>query len=300
MAPIGYAGGQTAECAQSALEEVASALEGLEPWQISQVELIASGISSGARCALVNACYDWAGKKFGVPVHRLLGLEPAQVKTSITVGINPVRRVRQLVPELLRETGTDELKLKLGNPEGIEADKESFTAAVESAPGGTKIRVDANGGWNVSDAIEMIAWLAERGCGYVEQPLGFGNEDGLAELMKVRRIPIFLDEFICTAADVARFAGVCDGINLKLMKSGGIAEGLRVVNTARAHGLKTMIGCFSESSVSISAGAAIGSLFDYIDLDSHLNLAPDPAVGCAIENGRLVPCDSPGFGAELR
>jgi muconate cycloisomerase len=90
-----------------------------------------------------------------------------------------------------------------------------------------------------------------------------------------------------------------DGVNLKLMKCGGLTEALRIVAVARAFGLKTMIGCMGESSVSISAGAAIGALFDHIDLDSHLNLAPDPATGVSLKNGVITPNNHPGHGAQL-
>ncbi|MGI8923735.1 MAG: dipeptide epimerase [Fimbriimonadales bacterium] len=299
MAPVAYEQ-QTAERAEIDLRDVADRLAGLRPFQIAAVESAAKEICTTARAAVVNACYDWTGRASGMPVHVLLGLEPSEHRTSITVGINPIERIRELVPEIIGEVGTDELKLKLGRREGIEADKEAFCAAREVAPAGTKIRVDANGGWSIPDAIKMVKWLAQNGAGYVEQPLGFDDERGLYELKAVREIPIFVDEYVRDSMDVARLAGACDGVNVKLMKCGGIAEALRCVATARAHGLKTMIGCFGESSVSISAGAAIGGLFDYIDLDSHINLDPDPAEGCSLMDGRIVPRDVPGFGVDLR
>ncbi|MBA3727140.1 MAG: dipeptide epimerase [Armatimonadetes bacterium] len=298
MAPIAY-DRQNAEGAEIDLRDLADKLVDVRPYQISAVEKAAKETSSTARAALINACYDWTGRASGMPVHVLLGLEPTEHRTSITVGINPVERIRELVPELIREVGTDELKLKLGRREGIDADKEAFCTAKEVAPPGTKIRVDANGGWSIPDAIKMVKWLAQNGAGYVEQPLGFEDERGLFELKAIREIPIFVDEYVRDSMDVARLAGACDGVNIKLMKCGGIAEAMRCVATARAHGLKTMIGCFGESSVSISAGAAIGGLFDYIDLDSHLNLDPDPAEGCSLQDGRIVPCDVPGLGVDL-
>lgn len=296
MAPIGYGHPQTAEEAEESLSALAAELSPLSPFQIQEVEGVSARLRSGARCALINACYDWTGTRLGVPVHTLLGLSPVQAKTSITAGIMAPEALREIVPQLLSETNTDSLKLKLGSPEGIENDKEAFIAAKESAPPGTHFRVDANGGWILSDAKKMCDFLAERSCDYIEQPLGFGDEEALADLHHFANIPIFLDEYIETSRDVARFAGMCDGVNLKLMKAGGISEGLRVVHTAKAHGLMTMIGCFGESAVSISAAAAIGSLFDYIDLDSHLNLVEQPYSGCAIEAGALVPCDTPGLG----
>jgi muconate cycloisomerase len=295
-APIGYAGQETkAGANELALVDFRS----LSPWQIAEIEQAANEVSSSAKSALICACYDWLGKRVQLPVYKLLGLSRGQQQTSITVGINPPEVVSELAPQLIRETGTPFLKLKLGNPAGVDADKESFSAAREACPAATRIRVDANGGWTVSDAVHMVAWLQERGCDYLEQPLPIGSEEGLAEIRKVRTIPVFIDEYISSAKDVVKFAGLCDGVNVKLMKSGGLAEALRIVHVARAHGLQTMIGCFGESSIGISAAAAMGSLFDHVDLDSHLNLDPDPAVGLAMENGRHMLSEEPGFGTHL-
>ena len=145
-----------------------------------------------------------------------------------------------------------------------------MAAANAAAPFNASLRVDANGGWTVEEALMMNQWLADRGVAYVEQPLAQGNEDGLPHLFNGRPLPIFVDESIKFSSDVPEVAHCVDGINLKLMKCGGLTEAMRIVATARAHGLQTMIGCMSESSVAIAAGAAIGALFDHIDLDSHL------------------------------
>jgi muconate cycloisomerase len=145
----------------------------------------------------------------------------------------------------------------------------------------------------------MMAWLAERGVDYVEQPLVEGAEDDLPLIFENRPLRIFVDESCRFSQDIPKWAHTVDGVNLKLMKCGGITEALRIVATARAFGLKTMIGCMSESSIAIAAGAALGSLFDYIDLDSHLNLNPDPAEGAPIVEGMIVPSDNPGHGGAL-
>ena len=139
-----------------------------------------------------------------------------------------------------------------------------------------RLRVDANGGWSLDDAKLMLDWLAERGCDYVEQPLPKGQEDQLPALFACRPLPIFADESCHFAADVEPIADRVDGVNLKLMKCGGITEALRIVDTAREHQLQTMIGCMSESSVAIASGASMGALFDHIDLDSNLNLLDEP------------------------
>lgn len=278
---------------------IASGIQGLSVHQIWD-RATERGVDASALAALDTALWDLLAKQAGMPLYRLLGLSNRSVPTSVTIGINPVEVIRERVPEILSRTGGKALKIKLGTPDGIERDKENYLAAQESsAQFGVSLRVDANGGWSVADAKHMIAWLAERKCDYVEQPLAAGMEDGLPELFAGRPIPIFSDESCRVSKDVAKLAGMVDGVNLKLMKCGGITEALRIVATARAHGLKTMIGCMGESSVAISAGAAIGELFDHIDLDSQLNLAPDPAQGATMIAGVVTPPDKPGHGASL-
>ena len=162
-------------------------------------------------------------------------------------------------------------------------------------------RVDANGGWDVASAQMMIEWLADRGVIEVEQPLAQGMEDGLSFVYRTTTIPIFADESVRVASDVADLADRVHGVNLKLMKCGGLREGLRIIHTARAHGLKVMIGCMGESSLAISAGAQLAPLADAVDLDSHLNLLDDPFVGASYVDGRIVPNDRPGLGvSEVR
>jgi muconate cycloisomerase len=208
---------------------------------------------------------------------------------------------RERVPKILELTGAKALKIKLGSPEGRDHDREHFLAAAEAArPFNVSLRVDANGGWTVAEALEMNRWLADRGVEYVEQPLVRGGEDGLPELFANRPLPIFVDESIRVSGDIPALADRVDGINLKLMKCGGVTEALRIVATARAHGLKTMIGCMSESSIAIAAGASLGALFDHIDLDSHLNLNPDVAEGAEIADGIVLPADRPGHGGRLK
>lgn len=264
-------------------------------------EMHRAGIDPAAMAALDVALWDLLGKRAGLPLHTLLGLPLPTVPTSVTAGINPPDVVRERADEFLGRTGAKHLKLKLGNPDGIEADQAAFIAASEAARRhGATVRVDANGGWRPTDAIAMGAWLAERECDYIEQPLAAGAEAELPGVFAARRLPIFLDESIRTSHDVTKFADRCDGVNLKLMKTGGVTEALRLVATARAHGLKTMIGCMGESSVAISAGASLGALFDHIDLDSHLNLNPDPAEGAGWVDGVVVPSGRPGHGAGLR
>jgi muconate cycloisomerase len=259
-----------------------------------------AGIDPPAMAAMDIALWDLLGKTAGLPLYRLLGLAKRSVPTSVTIGINPPDVTRERVPDILRRTGAKCLKIKLGSPQGREHDKEHFQAAAEAAaPFNVSLRVDANGGWTPEEAIEMMRWLAERKVDYVEQPLAEGREDDLPKIFADRPLPIYLDESVRFSQSVPRIADRCDGVNLKLMKCGGVTEALNIVATARACGLGTMIGCMSESSVAIAAGAALGALFDHIDLDSHLNLNPDPASGAPIVDGAIVPTEEPGHGAAL-
>lgn len=259
-----------------------------------------AGVAPCALAALDMALWDLTAKRAGMPLYRLLGLARRGVVSSVTVGINPPDVVRDRVPILLAR-GARALKIKLGSTDGIDADKAMFAAVLEAAEGsGVVLRVDANGGWRLSDARHMMGWLAARGVEYIEQPLVMGAEDQLPDLFRQRALPIFADESCRMSGDVPGLADRVDGVNLKLMKCGGVTEALRIVATARAHGLKTMIGCMGESSVSIAAGASLGALFDYIDLDSHLNLDPDPADGAPFVDGVTLPADRPGHGGTLR
>lgn len=281
------------------IESMASKIGGMSVHEVYALAR-SEGMDMTALAGLDTALWDLLAKQAGMPLYRLLGLSPKSVPTSVTIGINPPEVIRERVPEILTRTGGKSLKVKLGSPNGIEADKENLLAAKESAaPFNVKIRVDANGGWTVEQAKAMLVWLAEQGVDYCEQPLPEGSEDGLPHLFEGRPMPIFVDESCRVSQDVVKVAHCVDGVNLKLMKCGGVTEALRIVATAKAHGLKTMIGCMGESSVAIAAGAAIGSLFDYIDLDSQLNLNPDPASGLELVDGCVVPRDVPGHGAYL-
>lgn len=289
----------TAERGQRQLSELAEIGIPESPFELDAL-MRSRKIDPPAMAAMDVALWDLLGKRAQMPLHALLGLPNKSVPTSVTIGINPPEVTRERVPDILRRTGAKALKIKLGSPAGIEFDKEHFMAAWESSEMfHVKLRVDANGGWSVSDAKHMMRWLWERDVDYVEQPLPAGNEDELPVLYRQRILPVFCDESVKTSKDVPPLADRVHGVNLKLMKSGGITEALNIVATARAHGLKTMIGCMSESSVAIAAGAAIGALFDHIDLDSHLNLNPDPATGAPIVNGVIVPTSNPGHGAAL-
>ena len=301
MAPGSSEGAETAEEGQKALEKFWTPEK--HHLSISQIYDIAidEGLPACALAALDMALWDWLGKKAGLPLYQLLGLPKPKNHTSVTIGINPPDVVKERVPILLDGTGVKNLKIKLGSPEGTDADKSMYSQVVESTRNyDVNLRVDANGGWSTDDAIMMMKWLSERKCDYVEQPLVEGAESELEKIYKNRPVPIFVDESCRFSSQIPAYAEFVDGVNLKLMKCGGITEALRILATARAFGLKTMIGCMGESSVSISAGAALTGIIDHVDLDSHLNLNPDPAEGALLINGIITPTDAFGHGASLK
>lgn len=300
-APGNSEGASTPQAIQAALEEfVATGIEG-QSTQSLYDRAREMNVPPCAYVGLDTALWDWTAKKAGLPLYQMLGFPKPQVPTSVTIGINSPAVVKERIPLLLERTSVKALKIKLGSPEGIEADKAMFEQVVQSTTKyNVKLRVDANGGWDVSQAKQMMQWLADRGVDYIEQPLKEGEEENLEILFNKRPLPIYVDESCRFSENIPDFAAHVDGVNMKLMKCGGITEAIRIMATARAHGLKTMIGCMSESSVAIAAAAAISGGIDQIDLDSHYNLAPDPAIGAPMVNGVTLPTDKAGHGAELK
>ncbi len=301
MAPGSSEGADTVEKGTALLSDFCKT--GLDENSIHQTweNACEADLAPCALAALDMALWDLHAKQANIPLYQLLGLARRAVVSSVTIGINPPEVIRERVPFLL-DQGSHALKIKLGTPNGIEADKAMYTAVLEAtdAQKNVSLRVDANGGWSLEDAHHMMAWLSERRCEYVEQPLVRGAEEQLPDLFKNRPLPIFVDESCRMSKDIPDFAHCVDGVNLKLMKCGGVTEALRIVATARAFGLQTMIGCMGESSISIAAGASLGALFDYIDLDSHLNLDPDPCDGAPFAKGVTLPADRPGHGGRVK
>jgi muconate cycloisomerase len=279
------------------LFEVAHSVSRSEIWARGRT----LGIEDIALAALDCALWDLEAKQKGVPLHQLLGSPKPISPTTVTIGIEPEEVVRDRVPRIIEIAGAKALKVKLGSPAGRDHDQAIWSAAREaSAKYGVKMRADANGGWNESESIEMAAWLAARDCEYIEQPVVKGNEAVLPGLLRHIVLPVFLDESIRVAEDVSRFHDCCHGVNLKLMKSGGLTEGLEVLDRARTFGLKTMIGCMCETAVGIAQSAAISGICDYIDLDTHFNHDPEPGDGVDMIDGVVTPRDVPGHGGFLR
>lgn len=289
---------QTTESIQQALQQVAPALAEFSAFDRQKITefLISSQIPSAARAALDVALHDWMGKKAGLPLWKLWGLDRDRiVPTSVTVGINTPAGARQRVRDWVNYLDAKVLKVKLGSPAGIDADRAMFSAVREEAPS-AKISVDANGGWSLDEAAKMCQWLAENNVVYVEQPLAPGDEENLLSLKQISPLPIFVDESCFTSRDIPNLADRVDGINIKLMKSGGLSEAISTIHTAKACGLKVMFGCYSDSALANTALSHLSPLADYLDLDSHLNLLDDPFTGASIIDGCLLPNDLPGLG----
>ena len=257
-APGKTEGAKSASEVQSHLTRlVETGIENLSIYQVYQRSKELK-IPACAQAGIDMALWDLNAKKARLQLKDLLGLPAPKVPTSITVGINPPEVVKERVEMILCNPDVRALKVKLGSPDGIEHDKLIYSQVIESTKkSNVAIRVDANGGWSVDEAKLMMKWLSERRAEYIEQPLVEGEEDKLKFLFEGRPLPIFIDESCRFAEDVANNYQYVDGVNLKLMKCGGITEALKILNVAKSHGLKTMIGCMSESSVSISAGASI-------------------------------------------
>ncbi|OUL19184.1 dipeptide epimerase [Nostoc sp. 106C] len=291
---------QSTDKIKYALQQLTPMLQAFSPLQRQQVEqeLITVQVPSSVRAALDMAMHDWLGKRVGLPLWQLWGLDRnVIVPTSVTIGINSPEGARARARDWLQFTDVRLFKVKLGNPDGIDADRKMLLALREEAPN-LDYFVDANGGWSLSDAIEMCSWLADLGIKYVEQPLPRGEETSLAALKEHTPLPIFVDESCFTSTDIPQLANYVDGINIKLMKSGGLTEAIRMVHTAKAYGLQVMFGCYSDSSLANTAAAQLAPLANYLDLDSHLNLIDDPFTGASIQQGRVLPNDLPGLGVQ--
>ena len=186
------------------------------------------------------------------------------------------------------------LKLKLGREHSLELVR--AVRAVTDA----RLVADANCAWTVEQAKSLIPAMADLGLEWIEQPLPEEDLDGLRQIREFSPLPIFADEPVRTARDIPRLAGCVDGVNIKLMKAGGLREAMRMIAVARAHGLQVMLGCMIETSVGITAAAHLAPLVDWADLDGNQTVINDPFTGVRVKDGRLVLPDGPGLGVQPR
>ncbi|MBM3795442.1 MAG: dipeptide epimerase [Acidobacteria bacterium] len=245
------------------------------------------------KSALDIAIHDWVGQVLDVPLYKLLGLDPlATPLTTFSIGIDTPEVTRQKVKEA---EAYPVLKIKVG----LKTDEATIDAvrSVTKKP----LRVDANEGWKSKDeAVEKINWLEKQGVAFVEQPLPAHMLEEMNYVRKRVHIPVIADEASLHPADIPKLAPYFDGVNMKLDKCGGILEALRMIEMAKALGLKTMLGCMVSSSVAITAAAHLSPLVDYADLDGNLLISNDPYVGVTVEAGKLILPSGPGLGLKPR
>lgn len=281
---------ETVEAVASQLERIDAGR--LDLWAFDEALDMLPLPEAGARCALDLALHDFAGKRLGIPVYQLLGLDPSAAKpTSFTIGIASLEETLDKTREARH---LPVLKVKLGSGkevETLEAIRSVYTGA---------IRLDANEGWTPEQAVAMLKELRRFDIQFCEQPIPAGHPEQLRYVRERSAIPIFVDEDCRRLTDIGPLHGCVDGINIKLVKCGGMREGIAMIHAARALGLKVMIGCMIESSVLCTAAAHLTPLADYADVDGPLLITDDPFAGVEYHDGQLRLPTAPGLGVRPR
>ena len=273
-------------------------LEDLEPHDLQKLEerLGRYPGNRAAKSGLEIAVQDLRAKMLGVPLFRLWGLDPSRVpKTSYTIGIDRADQVRHKMEAALSR-GFDVIKVKLGD----EKDLETMGIIREMAPE-ARLRVDANAGWGIDEAIAKCDALNRYDVEFVEAPLRLDSTDEDYRRLKARSpIPLMADENCHTLRDIPRCAELFHAVNLKHTKTGGLEEARRMIHAARAHDLKIMLGGFVETSISVTAMGHLAPLVDYCDLDACLLVAEDPYLGLEFQGSHFRLPDRPGIGVVPR
>jgi L-alanine-DL-glutamate epimerase-like enolase superfamily enzyme len=248
--------------------------------------------NGAARAALSGALHDLVGKRLGVPLYKLWGLDPKKAPvSSFTIGIDTPEKTRAKVKEA---AAYSILKIKLGT----DRDEEILKTIRDATD--KPLRVDANAGWTRERALQMLPILKDYGVEFVEQPLPPDDLEGIAAVRKAGILPVVVDESCIVAADIPRVAEAADGINIKLAKCGSLREAVRMIATARAHKMLVMVGCMIETSIGITAAAHFTPLVDAADLDGAALTANDPYRGAEIGGGPIKIPDGPGLGVTRR
>ena len=259
---------------------------------LAYVDSLSEG-DSAAKAAVDIALHDLTGKILGAPWYRIWGLDPLKAPdTTFTIGIDTPEVVTQKTRECADKFNI--LKVKVG----LDNDKEMIETIrkVTDLP----IAVDANQGWtDRSKALDEIFWLKDQGIVMVEQPMPRERVDDNAWITEHSPLPVFADESIQRLRDIPSVKGAYTGINIKLMKCTGMREAWKMLNYARAEGMKVMIGCMTETSCAVSAAAQLSPAVDFADLDGNLLITNDRFSGVTVEKGKLTLHDRPGIGLEL-
>lgn len=280
---------------QKALESMRNLLTSADPWQFDKLMAEVFRKVEGqfaAKAALDIALMDWICKRLDLPLYRYFGLDPKGTPiTTFSIGMDNPETTRQKIQEA---DVFPVLKIKVGV-----GNDEATIAAVRSV---TKkpIRVDANEGWtNKEEAVKKINWLESQGVEFVEQPMPAAMLEETKWVRKRVHLPLIADEACLSAGSIPKLVDAFDGVNVKLDKAGGILQAYRMIQMAKALGMKTMLGCMVSSSCSVTAAAHLSPLVDYADLDGNLLISNDPFTGVLVEKGKLVLPDRPGLGLKL-
>ena len=254
-------------------------------------ELLDEGIPPAARCGLDVAVHDLIGKDCGRPLYELFGLDPAKTpRTSFTIGISDAATTMRKVAEI-GDHPVMKVKLGLGSPEQEVATIEMIRSKYTGA-----IRIDANEGWTPEQAVAVLREMPRFDIEFCEQPIPAGHPDQLRYIKERSPVPIVADEDSLTANDLSKLIGCVDGVNVKLAKTGGIRGAIKMIHTARALGMKIMLGCMVESQISATAAAQISPLVDWADIDGPFLTKDDPYTGITYDRGKIVLPDGPGLG----
>src|SRR6266404_3703199 len=285
--------GESVSTVIAALGQFKPILERADPLSLESIESNLNRVLRGnasAKSAVSSALHDLVGKRLGLPVYRMWGLDAGTtLQSSFTIAIADNNELERRVAEA-REYPI--LKIKLGTDRDMEIVRIVRNAAPEK-----RLRVDANAAWTPKQAVQMSDFLAGHGVEMLEQPVPASDVEGLGFVRKRSKLPVFADESCLVATDVAKLAGAVDGINIKLAKCGSLREALRMVHAARALDMQVMAGCMIESSLGISAIAQIAPLLDFADFDGAALLSNDPFKGASIPGGTIRLTDGPGLGA---
>jgi L-Ala-D/L-Glu epimerase len=285
--------GETPETAVAALEKLRPVVESADAWSLEALEAEmnrALRFNGSVKSGVSAAAHDLVGKRLGVPLYKLWGLSPKNApRSSFTIAI--ADNEEELVRRVEDAHEYPILKVKLGT----DRDAEIIRAVRLTAPDKI-IRVDANAAWSAKQALTMVELLYDYGVEFVEQPVAPQDLEGMRFVRERSPLPVVADESCVTSADIPKLAGVADGINIKLSKCGGLREALRMISTARSHGMVVMCGCMIETSLGITAAAHFASLLDAADLDGAALLAADPHRGATIHGGQIELPGGPGLG----
>lgn len=295
---------QTLDAIARSLQRMAPLLEPYSPLERQKIDRILKNhaLPSAASSAVDMAIQDWIGKAINLPLYLVLGLDLDRISpTAITIdAVSPedaktlTQSSLKMVPEL------QGLTVKFGLTTGVETDKAIIKTIQETAPHIKAIGVDIQGQWSLRDAIQMSEWLHDRGIQYLQQPLPKGHESDLIKLYYGSPLPIFVSDSCVTSHDIPALADRVHGITIRFDTCGGVSEAIRMIHTARSHGLKIMLSGESGSTLTTTAIAHLSPLVDQINLNHLSTFKTDPFIGATFQSGGLVPNDRPGLGVSFR